>query len=653
MNSIIMMKKTIKVISLFVVLATIIGSLSCKKIWARYDDDTADLEFMEELPGSEIGETGWVKFLEGNDTITYTTVRAADNQVWLQQNLGSHQVATSLNDTSAYGDLYQWGRWKDGHQSRNPTNLQAGMPYTNPSELPTSYSNPFFYNASPNTWWGSGVISDQWLAESVDAVNATNGCDPCRKLGNGWRLPYNTEWNRLVNAESIANIEQAFLSNLKLVAGGHINGVNGTFFRVDTRGYYWSSSASSEGRALATHFWENSVLPSNTDIRGNGFSVRCIKASDISENPVPGVVIAHTPAYKRIYIGSPSIIKLVNGDLIASNDFFGPNSEARPNGQSFTRIYRSIDQGNSWSTVTDLSGQFMSGLFLHQNVLYVMGVSGGYSNGNRVVIRKSLDNGNSWSNPSSSNNGQLLSGKYHTAPTPVIEHAGRVWRTMEDAYGPSNVFAKQYRAFMMSAPIDSDLLDSLNWTVSNPMAYDTTYLHGYFWGWLEGNAVVSPSGKMLNILRVHTFSQNREQAAFVEVSDDGTTSTFNASTGFVDMPGSMKKFTIRYDATSGRYWTLANYVPSEYYNIRPLDKIRNTLALCSSADLKNWSVDSTIIHHPDIDLHGYQYVDWQFDGNDIVAVSRTSHDDGVGGAANHHDANYLTFHRITNFRETR
>lgn len=67
----------------------------------------------------------------------------------------------------------------------------------------------------------------------------------------------------------------------------------------------------------------------------------------------------------------------------------------------------------------------------------------------------------------------------------------------------------------------------------------------------------------------------------------------------------------------------------------------------------DWSVDSTIIHHPDIDLHGYQYVDWQFDGNDIIAVSRTSHDDGVGGAANHHDANYLTFHRIPNFRETR
>lgn len=365
---------------------------------------------------------------------------------------------------------------------------------------------------------------------------------------------------------------------------------------------------------------------------------------------VPGVVIAHVPAEKRYYIGSPSIVKMPNGDLIASNDFFGPSAEARPNGQSYTRIYRSTDQGNSWSTIANLSGQFMSGLFLHQGDLYIMGVSGGYDNGNHVVIRKSVDNGTVWSVPSMSTNGRLLSGKYHTAPTPVVEYKDRIWRAMEDAYGPTNVFAKQYRAIMLSAPVDSDLLDAANWTVSNPLGHDASYLNGYFWGWLEGNAVVSPSGDLLNILRVHTFSQNRELAAHVKVSPDGTLATFNPTDGFVDMPGSMKKFTIRYDAASNTYWTLANYVPDAYHNIRPLDKVRNTLALCSSADLKTWHIHATIIHHPDMDSHGYQYVDWQFDGSDIIAVSRTAHDDDAGGAANYHDANYLTFHRIVGFR---
>ena len=32
--------------------------------------------------------------------------------------------------------------------------------------------------------------------------------------------------------------------------------------------------------------------------------------------------------------------------------------------------------------------------------------------------------------------------------------------------------------------------------------------------------------------------------------------------------------------------------------------------------------------------------------------SRTAYDDGLGGAHNAHDANYLTFHRIADFRKS-
>ena len=41
---------------------------------------------------------------------------------------------------------------------------------------------------------------------------------------------------------------------------------------------------------------------------------------------------------------------------------------------------------------------------------------------------------------------------------------------------------------------------------------------------------------------------------------------------------------------------------------------------------------------------------WLFEGDDLIAASRTAYDDGVGGARNAHDANYLTFHRIGKFR---
>jgi len=51
-------------------------------------------------------------------------------------------------------------------------------------------------------------------------------------------------------------------------------------------------------------------------------------------------------------------------------------------------------------------------------------------------------------------------------------------------------------------------------------------------------------------------------------------------------------------------------------------------------------------------LHGFQYIDWQFDGNDIIAVSRTAFEDERGLPVRQHDANYFLFHRFTNFRGT-
>jgi hypothetical protein len=73
---------------------------------------------------------------------------------------------------------------------------------------------------------------------------------------------------------------------------------------------------------------------------------------------------------------------------------------------------------------------------------------------------------------------------------------------------------------------------------------------------------------------------------------------------------------------------------------------RNTLALVSSEDLRKWQVRAVVLEHPDVSHHGFQYVDWLFDGDDLIAVSRTA----FGDAHNCHDANYLTFHRIRDYR---
>ncbi|MEO6134448.1 MAG: exo-alpha-sialidase [Ginsengibacter sp.] len=363
---------------------------------------------------------------------------------------------------------------------------------------------------------------------------------------------------------------------------------------------------------------------------------------------VPGIVIDYSPASSGKYIGSPSICILPNGDYIASHDFFGPKGSERT--RAITWIFSSHDKGKNWKHIAEINGQFWSNLFVVKNDLYILGTYKEYGN---LVIRKSTDNGLSWSEPENNQTGLLREGRYHTAPTPTVLHNGRIWRSIEHATGPSSQWARSFAALTISAPIESDLLNTTSWTFSSEKLFDSTYLNGQFGGWLEGNAVVDKKGNMLDILRVATSTEGKEYAAIIHVSPNEKESSFNPETGFISFPGGSKKFSIRYDKKSDRYWTVGNYIPKEYSDIKNTGSVRNTLALYSSKDLIAWDVNKILLQNPDVKKHGFQYIDWQFAGKDIVFVSRTAFDDAEGGARNYHDANYLTFHRVKKFRRTK
>jgi hypothetical protein len=142
-----------------------------------------------------------------------------------------------------------------------------------------------------------------------------------------------------------------------------------------------------------------------------------------------------------------------------------------------------------------------------------------------------------------------------------------------------------------------------------------------------------------------------EVAARLEISADGREARFDPARGFVHFIGGESKFTIRYDPVSRRYWSLVNKITNrgsgEDWEHSPHHQ-RNVIVLTSSADLRDWQEHYRLLRYAEGSVVvkagsrvGFQYLDWQFDGEDLVAAARTSWE-GI----NYHDANHITFHRL-------
>jgi hypothetical protein len=360
----------------------------------------------------------------------------------------------------------------------------------------------------------------------------------------------------------------------------------------------------------------------------------------VATGTVPGVIIAHSPAKSGIYIGSAGLVRLNDGTYLAKHDEFGPKSTEYIS--AITRVYRSTDRGESWQSISKVSGLFWSNIFEHGDSVFMIGT---HHHHGELVVMKSADGGETWSSPTDGRSGLIRKGKFHTAPMPIIIHDGKLWRAVEDGDGPDG-WGQMYRPRVMSIPLGGDLLDADQWTLTNPIERDGGWLGGTFWCVLEGNAVVDRSGVLRNILR----SNLDEVAAVTTISRDGTSQKIDPKFDRITLPGSSKKMLIRWDEPSQLYWALTN-PPTPNSGESGSTKVRNTLGLFNSPDLRKWTLRCVLLHHPDRVKHAFQYPDWVIEGDDMLVASRTAFDDGEGGAQRAHDANYLTFHRFKNFRQ--
>jgi len=372
--------------------------------------------------------------------------------------------------------------------------------------------------------------------------------------------------------------------------------------------------------------------------------------------------VKHQDPTTDINVGTPTLVILDNGQLLAAHDYQGKGIYRKLEKDRYkTSVYRSDDSGITWELTADLEGSIWGTLFVNRGSVYLIGTSCDYGS---IVIRRSDDGGSNWTIPVDEDNGLLFQGgeqytppNYHHSANNVLEFDNRLYT----AYENNDPFSwpSGFRAFVLSAHATSDLLKASSWRKSEevPFVKNPNYKVD---GWLEGNIVMDINGRLCSILRLQPELPNEEyfsgetkfaidKTTFLTIEDEGLHMVNDTKRGFVDLPGGMSKFTIRYDDIGQRYWVLANDMSNGPPRVH-----RNRLSLFSSIDLSSWTKHTVLMEDwyektsmESARKTGFQYPDWQFDGEDIIYLVRTAYK----GAPNYHDANRITFGRIENFRK--
>lgn len=356
------------------------------------------------------------------------------------------------------------------------------------------------------------------------------------------------------------------------------------------------------------------------------------------------------------FLGSPALIRVRDGALLASFDYFDADWK-RNLDPRLTDIYRSEDDGRTWNQVCSLIGAFWGVFFEVGDALYHISISREYGD---VVIRRSYDCGFTWSVPRDEHSGLLFRGgpgrrrpNYHFGgTTPVLIHRGRIYKACEEFADDRDCgcwHADAFREMVLSASVEEDLLEAANWNCSNGIAFEACKypeIAAPESGWLEGNILALPDGSLCNLMRAHLREPNH--AFLLDVSPDGSRIVFDRERGIVDFPGGASKFTVRRDPESGLYFTLSNPIRDTRWQ-----NARNVLTLSVSEDLRHWrelgdllTDDTGLTGEQSAALTGFQYTDWLFDGEDLIYLVRMAY----RGARNFHDSNRIGFFRLKNFR---
>lgn len=344
-----------------------------------------------------------------------------------------------------------------------------------------------------------------------------------------------------------------------------------------------------------------------------------------------------TYSFSGTFLGSPTIVRCPSGKLLAAHDVFC--KEEWHSMLSF--VMESKDNGLTWHYVTELAPFFWPKLFVAGGKVYCIAAS--HCGGN-LIIARSEDEGYTWSAP------VILATACHkwgivTCPTSMAVSKGRIYKEFSVGEWGNQYFDMAY----ISAPVDSDLLDPANWTISDTLRYTQDWPNspaacgpGFNspGGGIEGNMIVGPDDKLHCCYRMDIAKAFPRSGKFLlldlDETDPDSPFKFNE---IVDCAiGSNSKFYIERDEKTGKYIMIGNKHAGQKLG-------RTVLSMAVSDDLKTWEIVCDLFDYSGKDA-GIQYPSFIIDGDDILLVLRI----GYAGAAGGHDSNCITFKRVENFR---